>query len=79
MNVIVQIIVDTENGQQTQQLARLERHGACLENIGLTLAEGKQLLAALQARRITEQITEYVERQRRCTRCGTARISQEHA
>jgi hypothetical protein len=73
MNLIVRIIVETESGQQTQQLARLERQGACLENIGLTLSEGKQLMAALQARLVAEQIAEYLESQRRCAHCGTPR------
>lgn len=75
MNLIIQIIMETETGHQTQEVARLERQpqGACLENVGLTLAEGKQLLATLQARMVGEQIAEYLDGQQRCTRCGEVR------
>lgn len=75
MNLIIQIIMETEAGHQTQELARLERQpqGACLENVGLTLAEGKQLLATLQARMVEEQIAEYLDGQQRCAQCGEIR------
>ena len=73
MNLIVQIVLETENGPYVQELARLERQGASLENIGLTLAESKQLLAALQACLVDAQIAEYLEGQRRCVSCGTVR------
>ena len=73
MNLIVQIIMETETGQRTQEVARLERQGACLENVGLTLVESKQLLATLQARMVEEQITEYLDRERRCAQCGEIR------
>jgi hypothetical protein len=73
MNLIVQIIMETETGQRTQEVARLERQGTCLENVGLALAESKQLLATLQARMVEEQITEYLDRQRRCSQCGEIR------
>lgn len=66
MNLIVQIIMESETGQRAQQVARLERQTTCLENVGLTLAEGKQLLTALQARMVEEQISEYLDSQRRC-------------
>ena len=56
MNLIVQIIMESETGQRTQQIARLERQSTCLENVGLTLAEAKQLLATLQAQMVEEQI-----------------------
>ena len=73
MNLIVQIIVETESGQRTLELTRLERQSACLENIGLTLAESKQLLATLQSRLVEEQISEHLEEQRRCPQCGEMR------
>ncbi|MBL8238649.1 MAG: ISKra4 family transposase [Bryobacterales bacterium] len=73
MNLIVQIIMESETGQRSQQVARLERQTTCLENVGLTLAESKQLLAALQAQMVEEQISEYLDRHRRCDQCGEAR------
>lgn len=73
MNLIVQIIMESETGQRTQQVARLERQSTCLENVGLTLAEAKQLLAALQAQMVEEQISEYLDGQRCCLQCGEIR------
>jgi hypothetical protein len=73
MNLIVQIIMETETGPQIQEVARLERQGVCLENVGLTLVESKQLLATLQARMVEEQIAEYLDRQQRCAQCGEIR------
>lgn len=77
MNLIVQIIMETETGQRTQEVARLERQGACLENVGLMLMESKQLLATLQARMVEEQITEYLDRHRRCAQCGEIRVHKD--
>ena len=73
MNLIVRIIMESETGQRTQQVARLERQSTCLENVGLTLAEAKQLLAALQAQMVEEQISEYLDGQRCCLQCGEIR------
>ena len=73
MNLIVQIIMESETRQRTQQVARLERQSTCLENVGLTLAEAKQLLAALQAQMVEEQISEYLDGQRCCLQCGEIR------
>ena len=45
MNLIIQIVTETTAGQQIEEISRLEREEACLENIGMTLREGKTLLA----------------------------------
>lgn len=65
--------MESQTGQRTQQVARLERQSTCLENVGLTLAEAKQLLAALQAQMVEEQINEYLDGQRCCLQCGEIR------
>src|ERR1700733_2981429 len=41
--------------------------------IGLTLEEGKQLLAALQVPRLQAQAEDHSRRRRRCQRCGAQR------
>jgi hypothetical protein len=51
----------------------LERNEPCLENIGLSLREAKQLLAAIQAKVVEQQATDYVETQRPCPRYGRIR------
>jgi hypothetical protein len=48
MKAAVQITLETEVGQQVQEIASWERNEYRLEDIGLTLAESKILLAAVQ-------------------------------
>jgi hypothetical protein len=45
---MVQVVIESEAGQEVQQVACLERDTARPEEIGLTLAEAKSLLAGLQ-------------------------------
>jgi hypothetical protein len=48
MTFRIQIVVETEAGphrQEIVEIARLERHDHNLAEVGLTLAEGKQVLA----------------------------------
>ncbi|MEA2771889.1 MAG: hypothetical protein QOD93_4851 [Acetobacteraceae bacterium] len=40
------------------------------QTIGLTLEEGKQLLAALQVHLVQAQAEDHCRRRRRCQRCG---------
>jgi hypothetical protein len=42
--------------------------------IGLTLAEGKQMLAAVQRHLVQAQTEEHWRRRRRCQRCGVQRF-----
>ncbi len=73
MNLIIQIVTETAAGQQIQEISRLEREESCLENIGMTLREGKTLLAAIQKRMVEEQIGEYLAERRTCAHCGKIR------
>lgn len=43
MKCKVQVVIETETGDQVQQVACLERDSARLEEFGLTLAEAKSL------------------------------------
>jgi hypothetical protein len=43
--------------------------------LGLTLEEGKHLLAALQVHHVQAQAEDHCRRQRRCQRCGPSKIS----
>lgn len=73
MKARIQITVETEVGQQVQEIACWERHEHRLEDIGLTLAESKSLLAAIEKILVEQQITEYLEAHRDCPLCGKAR------
>jgi hypothetical protein len=68
----VQVVIESEAGQEIQQVACLERDPARVEEIGLTLAEAKTLLAALQKALVTEQVNRYMDTHRSCPDCGKA-------
>jgi hypothetical protein len=69
---MVQVVIESEAGQEVQQVACLERDTARPEEIGLTLAEAKSLLAGLQKALVTEQVDRYMDAQRSCPDCGKA-------
>ena len=48
-----------------------------METLGLTLAEGKELLATVQAYVVTQQAAAYLEHQRPCATCGKPHLSKE--
>lgn len=76
MTVRIQIVVETEagpHGQEIVEIARLERHDHNLVEVGLTLAESKNLLAAIQRIVVEHQVTEYLAGQRSCPHCGKVR------
>jgi hypothetical protein len=51
-------------------VATFEKGADRLEEVGLSLAEAKALLAAVQRRTVASQATAHVERHRRCAACG---------
>src|SRR5215207_5826934 len=61
------------------EVARIERdEQAGLAELGLQLAEAKQLAAALQAQIVPAQVAVVGERRRRCTTCGRPLASKGH-
>jgi hypothetical protein len=72
MKCKVQVVIETETGDQVQQVAYLERDIARLEEIGLTLAEAKSLLAGVQKVLVEEQLERCMEDHRSCPDCGKA-------
>jgi len=47
--------------------------------IGMTLAEGKRVLAALQVHLVQAQAEDHCRRRRRCQRCGAQRVDPDRA
>lgn len=54
MKFKIQLVTQTETGEDIQELACLERETEGLESIGITLAEAKALLVTLQ-KQVVEQ------------------------
>jgi hypothetical protein len=76
MRFRIQIVVETEAGSQVQEIveiAGLERNDHRLAEVGLTLAESKRVLADIQKIVVEQQVSEYLEGQRRCPCCGKVR------
>src|ERR1700674_302457 len=53
-------------------LAVVERRDRCLSKLGLTLAEGRALLAEAQAALVSQQVDGWMSGETNCRRCGAA-------
>jgi hypothetical protein len=73
MRLKVQLVICTANdGTDTiHDVAVLEKDCQQLEQLGLTLAEAKQLLTQLQQHVVAHQATAFVTMRSHCTACGT--------
>jgi hypothetical protein len=77
MKYAIQVVITTDEGPtETQELACVEREDLTPTTLGLTLAEGKAILKALQAVVVEQQMTAYLETQRPCADCGSHRRSK---
>src|SRR5438132_13567483 len=56
-----------------EEVLCIQRGALQAETLGLTLAEGKELLRGVQQALVPRQVAEYVEQQRCCTDCGRSR------
>ena len=77
MKVKVQVVTITDDGQETiKDIACVERHDLTPETFGLSLAEGKAVLQALQEVVVEWQMHTYLQQQRPCPHCGKAARSK---
>src|SRR5271155_5581880 len=76
----VKLVAELESGLTTEvEIARLERdEQAGLADLGLRLAETKQLTAALQAEIVPAQVVAVGEQRRCCSSCGRRLASKGH-
>ena len=75
MKVKVQVIIENDEGQveDVQQVACLRRGPLTPEELGLNLAEARQILHDVQQAMVTSQAAEYIDSQRQCPRCSGKR------
>ncbi|MDF1530093.1 MAG: hypothetical protein P1R74_13315 [Sedimenticola sp.] len=78
MKVTVQIIVEHEDLEEplVEEIGCLCRGDLLPETLGLTLQEGKDLLANIQATMVKHQAEEYVDQQRLCPHCNRQRSNK---
>lgn len=72
MKFKIQLITQREADEEIQELACLERGAEGLEEVGITLAEAKALLATLQRHVVEEQMAAYLAVRQRCPQCAQA-------
>lgn len=80
MKIKVQIVIEHEELDEPiiEEISCLCRGDLLPETMGITLDEGKNLLANMQAAMVKHQAQEYVDRQRRCPTCGKRRGAKGH-
>src|SRR5438128_4233422 len=75
----IQLVSVAEDGSEsTQELVVLTKEHERLEHLGLTLAEGKQLLREVQRRAVQQQATAFLAAQAACPTCGRQRGIKDH-
>jgi hypothetical protein len=77
MKVKIQVVTIADDGQETtREIACVERQDLTPETLGLSLAEGKAVLQALQEVVVEWQMQAYLQQHRACPHCGKARRSK---
>jgi hypothetical protein len=75
----VQLVSVAEDGSESaEDLVVLTKKHEQLAQLGLTLAEGKQLLRELQRRVVQQQATAFLATQTACAKCGHERRIKDH-
>ncbi len=74
MRMKVQVIIESDsNTEVVQEIATLNRGPLRPVELGLTLAEAKDILLGVQQTMVTRQVEEYVEQSCCCSFCGKSR------
>lgn len=78
MHFRIHLIAVADDGtEHREEIADLIRAEAAIETTGLTLAESKQVLHALQRTILDQQVAGYLAAQRACPHCGKRRHLKE--
>ena len=76
VKVVLQIIAEDGTAGDTAEVASFEKETERPEDLGLSIAEGKALLTAVQQRIVNAQAASWAERHRCCRACGARRYSK---
>ncbi len=80
MKIKLQLSIEHDEGEIPirEELITVERDILCLENLGLSLDEAKQLLTDVQEVMVKHQVEDYVEQHRHCPHCHDVRSRKGH-
>ena len=75
MKVKLQMVIESEDGRvrEVEEVACLKRATLSPEELGLTLAEAKQMLQQVQHSMVDFQVAEYQRQRKDCPHCGKQR------
>ena len=76
VKVLLQITAEDGTAGDSTEVALFEKKTEQAEDIGLSIAEGKTLMTAVQQRIAAAQATSWAERHRCCEACGVRRYSK---
>jgi hypothetical protein len=76
VRVLLQITDDDGTAGAAEEVAAFEKQTERPEDLGLSIAEGKALLAAAQQRTVNAQAVAWSQRHRSCEACGARRRSK---
>ena len=78
MNFRIEVICRRDDGtEERREVMNVTKEHLAMETLGLTLAEGKALLSAVQAHVVEEQAAVYLTQQSACAICGKPHRSKE--
>ena len=76
VKVLLQITAEDGTAGDAAEVAVFEKQTERPEDLGLSIAEGKALMAAVQQRVVDAQAASWAERHRCCEACGAAPAQQ---
>ena len=76
VKILLQITTDDGITAMAEEVAAFEKVTERPEDLGLSIADGKALMAAVQQRIVNAQVTSWSERHRCCEACGARRRSK---
>ena len=78
MKFKMQILVENDEGEEIllAESIEFEREKSVLENLGLSLAESKELLRKTQQTMVKEQVREFLKQSEICRHCQKKRLSK---
>src|SRR4051794_12434 len=76
VRILLQITADDGAASLTEEVTAFEKSAERPEDLGLSLAEGKAVTAAIQRQVVNAQVASWTERHRGCEACGVHRRSK---
>lgn len=78
MKFRVQVLVENDAGDEVllTESIEIKRESSSVENLGLSLAESKELLRKTQQAIVAEQVREFMKQSKRCPYCQRKRLSK---